>query len=117
MGPPVTTELPLSEWFEVRFDAREIHLMVKPPGQDAWQQTFPWKSITRICFKPEGMELSDGIYLFTSERPESYVVPADAKGGGELWLEILDRGLFDPTMAIDAAASTEGIFCWPEKIQ
>ena len=56
---------------------------------------------------------SDGIYVFTSDRPESYAIPTEAVGGSELWEEILRRGLFDPTLAIKAARSEEGLYCWP----
>jgi hypothetical protein len=59
------------------------------------------------------MFLSDGIYVFTNQRPESYVIPTEANGGGALWSEILRRGLFDPSLAIEAARSTGGIYCWP----
>jgi hypothetical protein len=61
------------------------------------------------------MLVSDGIYVFTRERPESYVIPTEARGGGELWSEILRRKLFDATLAIEAASSTGGLYCWPSE--
>jgi len=56
---------------------------------------------------------SDEIYVFTTQRPESYLIPTEAKGGSELWSEIIRRGLFGPELAIKAASSVEGLFCCP----
>ena len=57
--------------------------------------------------------VSDGIYVFTSERPESYVIPTEASGGQDFWFEILRRQLFDAKLAGEAAASRGGLYCWP----
>lgn len=104
----------ISEWFLVEWDDREVRMNVNPPGKKPWKQGFLWEHIIRICYSAEGLETSDGIYIFTSERPESYVIPVEASGGSELWGEILNRGLFDARLAIKASTSTGGIFCWPE---
>ena len=104
----------LSEWFVVTYDDEQIHLQVDPPGRSAWEQSIRWQDITRVCFKAEGLYLSDGIYLFTDRRPESYVIPVEANGGAELWQEILRRGLFDPELAVKAMSAEEGLFCWPD---
>ena len=56
---------------------------------------------------------SDGIYVFTSERPQSFVIPTEADGGLEVWNELVRRGLFDAELAIKAALAEEGLFCWP----
>jgi hypothetical protein len=61
----------------------------------------------------EDLFVSDGIYVLTSQRPESYVIPTEAEGGPELWSEILRRGLFDPQLAIEAMRSPGGLFLWP----
>jgi hypothetical protein len=104
---------PLAEWFDVTFDQDRIHLSVEPPGREPWSVTFPWACIERISFKAEDLDMSDGVYIFTSLRSESYVVPTEASGGEELWGEILRRGLFDPELAIEAASSHGGVFTWP----
>lgn len=104
---------PLRDWFQVTFDESRIYISAEPPGRDSWSQDFPWASIERICFKAEGPYASDGIYLFTSERPESYVIPTEADGGTKLWEEVLRRGLFDSELAIEAASSVAGMFTWP----
>lgn len=104
---------PLNEWFFVSFDEKAVHLRAQPPGKPAWSQDFAWDTVIRVCFKAEDMFMSDGIYVFTSTRPESYVIPTEAHGGGELWSEILRRKLFDAALAIEAARSTGGLYCWP----
>ena len=104
---------PLDQWFHVRFDDDGVELDVEPPGGEAWSARFPWSSIERIVFKAEDLRTSDGIYVFTSLRPESFVVPTEADGGGALWAEILRRRLFDVELTIEASASMEGTFVWP----
>ena len=104
----------LNEWFRVAFDGERVSLDVAPPGRDAWSAKFPWDSVLRVCFKAEGLEASDGVYVFTALRPESYVIPVEARGGAEFWTEVIRRGLFDAQLAIEAASAPEGLFCWPQ---
>jgi hypothetical protein len=105
---------PVSEWFFVTFDEHVVRMRAEPPGREQWSDEFLWDSITRICFKAEDLlGGSDGIYVFTTERPTSYAIPAEASGGQELWSEILRRHLFDADLAIRAALSDGGLFCWP----
>jgi hypothetical protein len=104
---------PLHEWFFVTFDDQSVHVRAEPPGKASWSQSFRWESVVRICFEAEDMWASDGIYVFTKERPESYVIPTEAHGGDKLWSEILRRKLFDVGLAIEAARSTGGLYCWP----
>ena len=73
-----------------------------------------WDQIIRICFLSGDLFQSDELYVFTDQRPESYAIPLDGKGGLELWNEIITRGLFDAELAIRAASSTSGdLLCWP----
>ena len=104
---------PLNEWFFVTFDEQAVHVRAEPPGRASWSQSFRWDSVVRVCFKAEDVFASDGIYVFTNERPESYAIPTEALGGSELWSEILRRKLFDAALAIEAASSTGGVYCWP----
>ena len=104
---------PLDEWFFVTFDGERVSIRAEPPGKEAWSSEFTWRSVERVCFKAEGLDVSDGIYVFTSARPESYAIPIEAKGGAEFWDEILRRKLFDAELAIEAASATSGVFCWP----
>lgn len=103
----------LLEWFKVCFDDARITLQVNPPSRPAWEAQIGWGRIIRVCFKAGGWDSPDEVYLFTDERPESYLIPMIAVGGDALWDEIIRRGLFDAGVAIEAASAIEGLFCWP----
>nr|MDO8115466.1 hypothetical protein [Candidatus Sigynarchaeota archaeon] len=106
---------PLSTWYHVRFDENGITRDVHPGDKEPWSDFVPWAKIIRICFKTaEDLMFSDEIYIFTSDRTESYLIPTEADGGAELWNEIIKRGLFDAELAIKAATAPEdSLFCWP----
>jgi hypothetical protein len=55
----------------------------------------------------------DEIYIFTSERPESYLIPMEASGALELWNEIIKRELFSAKLAVEAASTVGQLFIWP----
>jgi len=103
----------LANWFEVIFDEHEINLSVNPPKRLAWQAQIKWNRIIRVCFKAGDLYVPDEIYIFTEERPESYLLPLEASGGSSLWNEIIRRRLFDAELAIEAMRSTDRVFCWP----
>jgi len=103
----------MMKWFRVGFDHEGIHLKVKRFLRRGWTADIAWHEIVRVCFKAEDFTLSDGIYLFVRERPESYAVPVEAVGGQELLEELIRRELFPADLAIKAATAVEGVFCWP----
>ena len=100
------------DWYRVRVTDAGIALDVAPPRREAWHADILWGDIIRVCFRAEPL-LSDGLYLFTKHRPESYAVPVEAEGGSDLVEQLLKRKLFDAELLIRAAAETEGVFCWP----
>jgi hypothetical protein len=111
--PPETPSL---EWFQVRFDDALITLQVNPPSRPAWEARIEWGRIVRVCFKAGGWDSPDEVYLFTDERPESYLIPMIAVGADALWDEIIRRGAFDAELAIKAASSIDELFCWPAAV-
>jgi hypothetical protein len=102
-------------WFVVITDDHSIHLSVTPPGRPPWEAVVPWNAITRVCFEADGPLVSDSLYLFTSLRPESWVVPVEAVGGTVLLQELIRRRMFDPALAISAMTALHGMFCWPDE--
>jgi hypothetical protein len=81
-------------WFSVTFDDERVMISAEPPGQARWEQSFRWSEVIRVCFRPEGVLASDGIYVFTSQ--------------------VRDLGLFPHDLAITAATLPEGTsVCWP----
>ncbi|MFX0100902.1 MAG: hypothetical protein ACFFCS_15105 [Candidatus Hodarchaeota archaeon] len=105
----------LSNWFVVKFDEEKVELHVNPPGSEKQEpRIFFWNDVIRVCFQANDFLISDEVYVFTSKRPESYVVPMQASGADKLWGEIIERELFDAKLAIKAATEGEGLYCWPE---
>jgi hypothetical protein len=100
-------------WFQVRFDEMGIHRAAQPPGADPWADTLAWADIIRVCLEVEDFVSTEGLYLFSRHRPESYAIPMQADGGPELLQALIERGLFDAQLAIDAALAETGLFCWP----
>ena len=105
----------LADWFEVTFDDHEVKLSVNPPKRLSWRAQIKWDRIIRVCFKAGDLYVPDEIYIFTDERPESYLIPTEANGGSSLWDEIIRRRLFEAELAIEAMTSTGRVFCWPPK--
>lgn len=100
-------------WFHARFDDTLITLQGRPPTRPAWEAQIKWERIIRVCFKSAGWESPDEMYLFTDERPESYLIPMIAVGADALWDEIIRRGVFDAELAIKAASAIDELFCYP----
>jgi hypothetical protein len=104
----------LGEWFRIQFDEATISLCVNPPNRSAWAAQISWDRIVRVCFNAGDLENPDEIYIFTDERPESYLIPIEASGGDALWDEIIHRKLFDAEVAIKAMSSINTLFCCPD---
>lgn len=111
---PRPPQLPaLSEWFLVSFDDANISLRVSPPNGTSWGARIQWSRVVRVCFRAGDVYEPDEIYIFTDERPESYLIPTGAGGGRALWDEIVRRKLFDAQVAIEAMSSANKLFCCP----
>ena len=106
--------VPLDQWFFVSFDDVTVHVKAQPPGRDAWEQSFPWSAIERVCFKDEGIYASDGLYIFTNLRPESFVIPTEGNGGEAFFAALHAKGFFPTEIFSAAISSTDGgTYCWP----
>ena len=102
------------DWFVVTHDHERITLRVSPPGGEAWDASFLFTDIVRVCFEAEGLFGSDRLYVFITGREESYVIPTQAAGGSAFFGALVERSLFDAKLAITAATAAEGeLFCWP----
>ena len=114
-GEAYTGDMELNQWFRVTFDEAGGRRKVSPPGREAWSDEFAWADVIRVCFKAGDFLEPDELYIFTNQRPESYVIPTEADGGLELLDELIRRKLFDAKLSIEAATSTGELFCWPEE--
>ena len=107
----------VSDWYQVSFNEFQISISAQPPGKDSWEQSVNWESIIRVLWQGEGGIISDGIYLFTSERSESYVIPMDARGGESFVKELINRKYFSSHKFSEAVLQPYGSYCWPENEQ
>jgi hypothetical protein len=107
MAPPR-----LEDWLRIAFDEEGVRIEAAPPGGEAWSDGFRWADVVRVCFEAADLMDSDRLYVFTSLRPESHVLPTEHPEGQEVFQELIRRGLFDATLAIRAATGT-GLYCWP----
>ena len=106
------------KWFEVSYDVENITISRKKLLFLKSVTLISWSHIVRICFLARDHIKFDEVYIFTDERPESYVIPLDSYGGLQLWGEIIARGLFDAELAVKAAsASSDELLCWPKENQ
>ena len=106
---------PLEQWYIVKVDDEGVYFDVSPSNKESWKDSFNWESVERICFKDEGLYSSDAYYVFTSNRPESYVIPEEANGGKEFVHKMLELKLFDDEYFIQAMGATDGgYYCWPK---
>jgi len=102
------------KWFQVGFDETAIVLEVTPAEREAWTARIEWRRIIRVCFKTgDYFYTCDEIYIFSDERPESFLIPMEAVGAEGLWDEIMRRDLFSAALAIEAASTTDKLFCQP----
>jgi hypothetical protein len=99
----------LDTWYFVAFDEQFISLKIR----DGVTQ-IRWDTIIRVCYRVQSIPwlLTDEIYIFTSDRPESYLIPTEAFGGPQLWGEIVRRGKFDEKLAKEMIKK-DGLYCWP----
>ncbi len=110
MDPPK----PLSEQLFVQFDDEGVR-MCTPDGNDVrWNHVFSWSEIVRVCFRDEGLDHSDVLFIELRDKPAPIVVPTEATGGSALFGELATRGFFPGDVWRKAIGETGGrTFCWP----
>jgi hypothetical protein len=101
------------EWYRVSFDETYIYREAAPPGGEAWRDELAWARIIRVCFKAGDFLDPDEIYLFTDDRPESYLIPTSAEGGSALFGALIERKLIPADEAIEAMSKPDELVCWP----
>mgnify|MGYP003704657353 CR=1 FL=1 len=107
---------PLSELLAVEFDDQEVRVRVIEKLEPAWNQSFKWSEVERVCFKDEGMSGSDILFISLKGRPQPVAVLTEAKGGSEFFGQLTERGLFPEEVWRKAIAATDGgMHCWPAK--
>lgn len=105
--------LKLENWFVVTWDDEFVYRHVSPPTGEGYEDKFRWVDIKRVCFEATSPYESDNLYIFTNQRPESYVIPLEAKNGEPFWMLVIDKGYFDEKLSVQAMLTPEGMFCYP----
>lgn len=103
----------MPDWFQSWFDEHHIYRRAEPPNGEAWSDSLAWADVARVCLEMEDFLGADSLYIFTHQRPESYVFPLATAGGQAVLAELIRRQLFDAELAIEAAMG-EGLYCWPK---
>lgn len=89
--------------------------MRTPDGNDElWNRAFGWSEIVRVCFRDEGLDHSDLLFIELRHQPKPIVVPTEAAGGPALFGELTTRGFFPEDAWRKAMGEAGGrTFCWP----
>jgi len=103
----------LVDRLSVTFDDHSIQIYADLPQGELWSHKFQWNDVVRVCFVAEGVNASDGIYVFTRERSVPYPIPTEASGGPQIWGEIIRRNLFPAELAIGMVTTEGKLFVWP----
>jgi hypothetical protein len=103
-----------TERLAVEYDEREVRVRVLERLEPAWNQSFEWSDVKRVCFKDEGAWHSDILFIYLKSRDVPVFVLVEARGGSEFVGALTDRGLFPEAVWRKAVAETSGgLHCWP----
>jgi len=106
---------PLKELMSIEFDDLQVRVLALAPMDPAWNQTFAWLAIERVCFRDAGLDSSDEVFVQVRGRPQPVVVLIEASGGAEFMGELCGRGYFPEHVWRRALGDTSGgMHCWPE---
>jgi hypothetical protein len=79
-----------------------------------WRATIAWTDIQRSCLEVADFTGSDTLYVFVNGREASYAIPLEGDGSDALIDQLFTRQLINAEQWIEATASTQGLWCWPE---
>ena len=102
------------DWYVVEFDEMAVRRRVSPNGAEGWSDHFYWHDIIRVCFCAGGFLEQDEVFIFTNQKPESYQIPMEAVGAPDLMSELGRRGLFSPTLYLEAIQHSGELYCHPK---
>ena len=104
----------IDQALSVEFDDREVRVRAMGKMDPAWNQTFEWSNIRRVCFKDGGMFGSDIIYI-SLKSPDKVHTVLSMASGCDFFGALCDKGYFPEAVWRRAIAeSSGGMHCWPE---
>lgn len=109
-GPPPQVR----DWFSVRFDEHEVHIVARPPGEAPFEGSFAWDAIERVIFEDGGIYRSDVFHVFVRGGERAFAILTEGEGGSEFCGALCERGHFPPEIFFQAMGSTGGeTYVWP----
>ncbi|MBX9402876.1 hypothetical protein K4L06_16320 [Lysobacter sp. BMK333-48F3] len=109
-GPPPQVR----DWFSVRFDEHEVHIVARPPGEAPFEGSFAWDAIERVIFEDGGIYRSDVFHVFVRGGERAFAILTEGEGGSEFCGALCERGHFPPEIFFQAMGSTDGgVYVWP----
>ena len=104
----------LSDQLSVEFDDAQVRMRTPDGSDERWNQAFAWSDIVRVCFRDEGLDHSDLLFIELRGEPEPIIVPTEASGGSALFGALTARGIFPEEVWRKAIGETGGmVHCWP----
>ena len=105
---------PLSEQLAVTFDEQAVAVRVLADLEPAWNQTFRWGDVHRVCVTDGGLFGSDLVRVVLRGPERVVTVPVEAAGGNAFFGALCDRGLLPEAVWRAAMGETGGAtHCWP----
>jgi hypothetical protein len=105
---------PLDQLLSVEFDSEKVEVRVVDRMDPAFNQTFRWEDIVRVCVKDGGLYSSDIMYIELRGRDKPAIVLTEAKGGSQFFGALCDRKFLPEEVWRRAMGETGGgTHCWP----
>jgi hypothetical protein len=105
---------PLAEQLAVTVDEQAVAVRVLGDLEPAWNQTFLWSDVRRVCVTDGGLFGSDLVRVVLREPELVVTVPLEAAGGRAFFGALCDRGLLPEAVWRAAMGETGGgAHCWP----
>ena len=104
----------LDQLLAVEFDNTEVRVRVIERLEPAWNQSFHWADIERVCFRDAGPYASDIVIVELRNRETPVAILTEARGGVAFFGVLCERGFFPDDVWRRAVAETGGaLHCWP----
>ncbi len=81
----------------VSHDDNSFTIFFDKGGEEKWEKSYSWDSISKVCFKSYDYGAPHFCYLFFSDSPDEIILPVESQEGVvAFWEELKSKNLFDP---------------------
>ncbi len=82
-------------YITVNHDERSFTVMFDN-DEEKWERSYPWTSISRVCFKSYDYGAPHFCYLYFNDNPDEIILPVEEQDGVvDFWETLKAKGLFD----------------------